>query len=82
MEPGFPFASAPDQLAVLDALERVQPAAVVAVTATRVPPVFEDGDLAFPSITVPAEAGARLGDGLDVGVVLDDGRVVSLGPFQ
>jgi aminopeptidase YwaD len=60
----FPFLDLPEQRARLARLEAIRPAAVVAVVRDGGPyAAFEDGDLAFPYLAVPAVVGDRLADG-------------------
>lgn len=67
----FPFVQVPAQLSVIAALEAAQPAAVVAITDSGWPPIFEDADLAFPSTTVGAPVAAALAAAAEVGVHLE-----------
>lgn len=67
----FPFVQVPEQLSTITALEAARPAGVVAVTETGWPPVFEDADLAFPSITVAAPEAAALAAAEEVGLHLE-----------
>lgn len=64
----FPFVSFPEQVAVIEALECLRPAAVLAVVPNGAAsePVFEDPDLAFAFATVPASIGERVGAGSQV----------------
>lgn len=64
----FPFVALDDQQAVLAALEKARPAAVIAVVAddARHEPVFEDPDLAFPYATVSTSEGVALRSGSTV----------------
>ncbi len=60
----FPFLDLPDQRAFIDDLERLRPAAVIAVVDRASPyAFFEDPDLAFPYAVVGPSVGRQLGDG-------------------
>lgn len=80
----FPFVSFPEQVAAIAALERLRPAAVLAVVADEraAEPVFEDPDLAFPYATVPASLAGDLRSGAEAALVveatLDEGSGVNL----
>jgi aminopeptidase YwaD len=58
----FPFFAVDEHVRIIAALERGQPAAVIAVSPyeEHPAPVIEDGDFALPSVTVPAAVGRRL----------------------
>lgn len=58
----FPFLTIEDQQRIIRALEEGGPAAIIAVSpkAADPPPIFEDGDLLIPSVTVAAPTGERL----------------------
>jgi aminopeptidase YwaD len=62
LPPAFPFLSLPEHVRLRAALERLAPAAVVAVS-DHWEPILEDPDLAFPSTTVPTAIGGRIADG-------------------
>jgi aminopeptidase YwaD len=69
MPRGFPFLDLPEQRAILDRVEALAPAAVVAVVPVwRAVPVLEDGGLGFPYLAVPTNIGDRLREHRDVGV--------------
>lgn len=61
MPKAFPFANPTEHKALIERLEALEPAGVVAVSNTV--PIFEDPDLSFPSVTVPSEVAARLDSG-------------------
>ncbi len=69
----FPFLSSPDHERLRGALQRLRPAAIVAVS-DHWEPILEDPDLAIPSTTVPTHVGATLATGDDLCLVLS-GRV-------
>ena len=62
MPKAFPFFNPAEHQELVALLERQEPLAVLAVSPAeeRRTPVFEDGDLVFPSATVPPSIGARL----------------------
>lgn len=62
----FPFFTVDEHVRIIEALEKGQPAAVIAVSPHEhhPAPVIEDGDFALPSVTVPASAGRQLLAGL------------------
>jgi aminopeptidase YwaD len=58
----FPFLSLPEHARIRDALHRLAPAAVVAVS-DHWEPILEDPELVFPSTTVPTVIGRTLATG-------------------
>lgn len=58
----FPFFTVAEHVRILEALERGQAAAVIAVSPqeSNPAPIIEDGDFTLPSITVPAAVGRKL----------------------
>lgn len=79
----FPFLELPEQRAFVDDLERLRPAAVVAVVERAGPyAFFEDPDLAFPYAIVGPDLGRSLGEGsvvrLSVGGELLEGPGVNV----
>lgn len=62
----FPFFTVEEHVRIVEALEKGQPAAVIAISPheQHPAPVIEDGDFALPSVTVPASAGRQLLAGL------------------
>jgi len=79
----FPFLDLPEQRRRIALLEAVRPAVVVAVVREAGPyAAFEDGDLSFPYLAVPATLGDRLADGdrvrVRVGGVLERGPGVNV----
>ena len=79
----FRFFSIKDQLRLREHLERAQPAAVIMISPRNehVRPIIEDGDFRIPSVTVSADAGARLiaAEGHTVHVRIDSRISASLG---
>jgi aminopeptidase YwaD len=76
----FPFVTIPEQVRLLDALERCRPAAVLAVVAeARVhEPVFEDPDLPFAYATVAESAAGGFRAGAAVELIVG-GRLATGG---
>lgn len=79
----FPFLDLPEQRDRLARLEALRPAAVIAVIPEiRAMPVFEDGDLEFPYVTVPASLGDRIRNeralGVRIGGALVEGSGVNV----
>ena len=66
MPKAFPFFTPADDAALIKRIEALEPAAVI--TVSDGPPIFEDPDLTFPSLTVPSSVAARLSDGTSVRV--------------
>lgn len=61
MPKNFPFYNPEHHKEIIYLLEALEPQAVIAVTAAeKVTPICEDGDLAFPSVTVHADHAAAL----------------------
>ena len=83
----FPFASFPEQIDVIEALERRRAAAVLAVVPDEraSDAIFEDPDLAFAFATIPASItesllpGSRVGLHVDATLVEGDAVNVSVG---
>lgn len=79
----FPFVELPDQRRRLARLEALRPAAVIAVIdEARAMPVLEDGDLAFPYLSVTTAVGDRMREHREVAVrvggAIHDGDGVNL----
>ncbi len=79
----FPFLELPEQRAFIDELERLRPAAVVAIVERPgAYSFFEDPDLTFPYAIVGPEIGRTFGEGrilrLSIGGALLDGRGVNV----
>jgi aminopeptidase YwaD len=70
----FPFAAFPAHRRLVELLEAAAPDAVVAVSALDRPePIFDDGDLTFPSTTVAPDVGRFLTTGAHVELTLPAG---------
>lgn len=80
----FPYVSIPEQVALIERLEALMPAAVIAVVDDDAihEPVFEDPDLAFPYATIPRSIGSTIARGasvrLQVEASLDEGEGVNV----
>ncbi len=74
----FPFFTVDEHVRIIEALEKGQPAAVIAVSPyeQHPAPVIEDGDFGLPSVTVPAAAGRKLLAGLGTAAELSIRSVV------
>ncbi|MDI6694969.1 MAG: M28 family peptidase [Anaerolineales bacterium] len=62
MPKNFVFWNPEEHQTIIRLLEEKRPLAVLAISPqeTHYPPVFEDGDFALPSVTLPVSAGERL----------------------
>jgi aminopeptidase YwaD len=73
----YPFVTFAEHVDLVEAVQRLAPAVVLAVAPHEAPfvPVFEDADLTFPSATVPPSVAEHLADGDEVRVRLE-GRTI------
>lgn len=74
----FPFFTVDAHVRIIEALEKGQPAAVIAISPheQHPAPVVEDGDFALPSVTISASAGRKLLAGLGAAAELSIRSVV------
>lgn len=83
----FPFVSVPEQVSLIERLEALRPAAVLAVRPDDAAhePAFEDPDLAFPYATILASLDRAISEGAEVrlevsaAMAVGDGVNVSAG---